>query len=78
MLELATGVALLDIDLNGRRVWPVAAALRRRGVPIVFASANAMGEHAIPGPFGDAPRFDKPVSMAAMLRALSGPTARAA
>ena len=71
-------VALLDINLCGRKVWPVALALRARGVPIVFASANAMGENAVPAALADAPRFDKPVHMAPMLRKLAELTRRAA
>jgi CheY-like chemotaxis protein len=31
-------VALLDVNLNGRRVDPVAEALRARGTPIVFTT----------------------------------------
>jgi two-component system, response regulator PdtaR len=31
--------AVLDVDLRGERVTPVAAALRRRGIPYVLASA---------------------------------------
>src|SRR5689334_20322145 len=31
--------ALLDINLNGERVFPVAYALRDQGVPFVFLSA---------------------------------------
>jgi DNA-binding response OmpR family regulator len=31
-------VALLDVNLNGKRVDPVAEAIRERGVPIVFVT----------------------------------------
>lgn len=68
--------ALLDINLNGVKVWEVAKRLHERGVPIIFASANVNGTHAIPSPFDTAPRFDKPVRMNAMLRALAEVTAR--
>ena len=64
-------IAVLDINLNGRKVWPVARALRDRGVPYVFASANAFGPDAIPADFAGAMRFDKPVRMNSMLRALA-------
>lgn len=33
--------ALLDVDLSGRDVFPVAAELQRRGVPIVFHTGHA-------------------------------------
>ena len=64
-------VAVLDINLLGKKVWPVAEALHHRRIPYVFASANAMGADAIPEPFATAPRFDKPVHIAAMLRTLA-------
>ena len=64
-------LAVLDINLCGRKVWPVAHALNERGVPFVFASANAFGANAIPAPFAAAPRFDKPVRMTSMLRKLA-------
>lgn len=35
-------VAVLDIDLRGRSSFPAARALRRRGVPVVFASGSAV------------------------------------
>ncbi len=73
-LELANEdihVAVLDINLLGHKVWPVAKALHERRVPYVFASANAMGADAIPEPFHTAPRFDKPVAMGPMLRTLA-------
>jgi CheY-like chemotaxis protein len=45
-LELASAggeidAALLDINLAGRRVFPVADALRARGVPVVFGTGYA-------------------------------------
>ena len=74
----AIDVAWLNINLCGQKVWPVAQVLTDRGIPIVFASANALGVNAVPANFADAPRFDKPVRMAAMLRTLADLTARAA
>jgi len=67
----AIHVAVLDINLLGKKVWPVAEVLQRRGVPYVFASANAFGADAVPGPLAAAPRFDKPVSINAMLKTLA-------
>ena len=31
-------VAVLDVDLKGGRVWPAAAALRAKGIGVLFAS----------------------------------------
>ncbi len=64
-------LAVLDINLLGRKVWPVAAALHQRRIPYVFASANALGEDAVPEPFAGAPRFDKPLPIGAVLRTLA-------
>ena len=63
-------VAVLDINLLGEKVWPVAEALSKRRVPYVFASANAMGADAVPEPYAAAPRFDKPIPICAMLTTL--------
>ena len=64
-------IAILDINIGCHKVWPIAETLQARGIPYVFASANAYGNDAIPEPFAEAPRFDKPVRMSAMLRTLS-------
>ena len=56
-LRLATDLeidfAVLDLNLNGERTDPVAAALRSRGVPFVFPTFNnmtsALREYAIGG-----------------------------
>jgi DNA-binding response OmpR family regulator len=56
-------VAILDINLNGETVWPIAQALRERGVPYVLASANCDDPRAIDPAFADVPRFDKPVAI---------------
>ncbi len=71
-------IAVLDINLGKHKVWPVAEALNDRGIPYVFASANAFGANAVPAPFAAAPRFDKPVRMTSMLRKLAEMTPRAA
>jgi DNA-binding NtrC family response regulator len=37
-------VAILDIDLNGLQVWPVARILESRGIPFVFHSASPLAD----------------------------------
>lgn len=49
-------VAILDINLDGRKSFPVAEILNRRGVPVVFASGY--------GRSGLEPPFDKAVVVA--------------
>ncbi len=50
--------ALLDVNLAGEPVFPVADALRARGVP--FAFATGYGENHDPR-FKDAPLLGKPI-----------------
>jgi DNA-binding response OmpR family regulator len=50
--------ALLDIRLNGELVFPVAEALRARGVPFVFSSGD--GDIGMPPQFENVPVLQKP------------------
>ena len=54
-------LAILDVNLKGESVWPVAAELRRQGTPFVLAS----GGHVEPPPaeFKDAPMIEKPFTI---------------
>lgn len=54
-------LAILDVNLKGESVWPVAAALRSKGTPFVLAS----GGHVEPPPaeFEDAPMIEKPFTI---------------
>jgi CheY-like chemotaxis protein len=60
--------AVLDINLQGEMVYPLADALARRGVPFVFATGynGAMIDQRYVG----VPRCEKPVSPAAIAKAL--------
>lgn len=60
--------AVLDINLGGERVWPVAARLRERGVPFVFVSGY--DNSLVPGDFADVPRCAKPVDKVLLARSL--------
>ena len=59
----ATGfdLAILDVNLKGESVWPVAARLREQGIPFVLAS----GGHVDPPPpeFASVPMIDKPYTI---------------
>src|SRR5690349_14722499 len=50
--------AVLDINLKGQTVYPVADALRERGVPFVFATGY--DPSAIPAAYVEVPRWEKP------------------
>ncbi len=54
-------LAILDVNLKGEAVWPVAEKLRQRGVPFVIAS----GGHVEPPPaeFAAAPMLEKPYTI---------------
>jgi PAS domain S-box-containing protein len=51
--------AVLDVNLDGEAVFPVADLLRERGVPFVFATGYA-ADMAIPARHRDIPRLPKP------------------
>jgi DNA-binding NtrC family response regulator len=53
-------VAILDINLNGASVVPLADLLEARGIPFVFVSGYG-DEELLPEHLRARPRFDKPV-----------------
>ena len=61
--------AVLDINLNGEMVFPVADALRERNVPIIFTTGYEEG--VIPARFGDIHRCEKPVTMIRLKKAVA-------
>ena len=52
--------AILDVNLNGERCFPIALALRQRGVPFVFLTGYD-DETIIPVELRPTPRLGKPV-----------------
>jgi DNA-binding response OmpR family regulator len=62
--------AVVDINLAGEMIWPVAAVLKSRGVPFVFLSAYTPLS-VIPTIFGAIPRLDKPLDGDRLLRELA-------
>ena len=52
--------ALLDIEIGRDLVWPLADALRAKGISIVFISAHC-GTDAVDQRFRDIPCLSKPV-----------------
>jgi CheY-like chemotaxis protein len=51
-------VAILDVDLNGKTITPVAEVLATRGMPFVFTTGY--GEHALPDAYRNRPILKKP------------------
>ena len=66
--------AVLDINLRGDAVYPVADALRARGVPFVFATGYE--QQAIAERYRDVATFRKPIDPSRVLRALFGASDR--
>jgi CheY-like chemotaxis protein len=60
--------AVLDINLNGEMVYPVAELLAKRGVPFVFATAYDSA--VVPAPFGSVPHCQKPMDSVKVADAL--------
>ena len=54
-------LAILDVNLKGESVWPVAKALRDKGTPFVLAT----GGHVDPPPveFKNVPTIEKPYTI---------------
>jgi len=60
--------AILDVNLKGERVYPVADVLRQRHVPFVFASGY--GGELEPRAYADVPRCIKPVDFGVLVQTL--------
>ena len=67
-LEGSIDAAVLDIDLDGEMVWPVADTLIMRHVPIVFMTGYEAG--FVPPAYAHLPRCEKPVDACAIENAL--------
>ena len=57
----ALDAAILDINIRGGHVYPVAERLRARGIP--FALASGYGDWALPEAFRNQPRLTKPFTV---------------
>lgn len=67
--ERGFDAALLDVNLAGREVFPVADLLASRSVPFIFASGY--GEAALPERFRGRPVLGKPFELDQLADALS-------
>ena len=74
--EADVDVAILDVNLNGNPVYPVAQILTARGVPFIFSTGY--GEQGLPDAYRDCPMLQKPFQMENLERALAVITANAA
>jgi CheY-like chemotaxis protein len=65
----ALDAAILDIDIAGEAVWPIARELQRRNVPFVFLSAYHQ-RNGTPASFDGIPHLPKPLERIRLLDAL--------
>ncbi|WP_347717286.1 response regulator [Sphingomonas sp.] len=67
-------LAILDVNLKGEYVWPVATDLRAKGIPFVIASGGYIDPP--PAEFAAVPMIDKPYTIdrvtPAIVEALAG------
>ena len=61
-------LAILDVNLNGKAITPVAEALSRRGVPFVFSTG--CGIHGVPDAYRKNPTLQKPFQAEALAQVL--------
>jgi CheY-like chemotaxis protein len=62
-------LAILDVNLNGQPITPVAEVLLERGLPFVFASGYDRG--GVPAAYSHFPLLQKPFQAEALARALA-------
>ena len=68
-------VALLDVSLNGKQVFPLAEFLSERGIPFAFASGY--GRAGLPESFCNRPVVPKPFQIEELSAALTSALRRA-
>ncbi len=73
-LELLAGEAdldgaVLDINLNGEKVFPVVDALAARGIPFLFATGYSGSD--VPPAYRSVARCEKPVNAGTIARVLA-------
>jgi CheY-like chemotaxis protein len=70
--DIATGgdfsAAILDVNLEGQEIFPVADILAKRAKPFVFVTGY--GERGLPGAYRDHPTLQKPFQVEQLERVL--------
>ena len=59
---------ILDVNLGGEPVFPLADRLLERGIPFLFTTGYDLS--AIPPRFNEAPRCQKPLNVAKLIQAI--------
>ncbi|MBR2118820.1 MAG: response regulator [Pseudomonadota bacterium] len=61
-------IAILDVNVNGKVITPVAEAVQMRGKPFVFATGY--GAQGLPEKFRDRPTLQKPFQIETLARTI--------
>ena len=61
--------AILDVNLDGQEIYPVADILAKRGLPFVFVTGY--GERSLPEPYRGRPALQKPFQAEQLKRMLA-------
>ncbi|MGA8970944.1 MAG: response regulator [Pseudolabrys sp.] len=61
--------AILDVNLDGQEIYPVADILAERGLPFVFVTGY--GERSLPEPYRGRPALQKPFQAEQLKRTLA-------
>ncbi len=72
--SLSFDVAILDVNLDGRRSFPIADALARRGIAFLFATGYGMA--GLPPGVTGAPVIEKPFPLRDLREALEAALGR--
>jgi CheY-like chemotaxis protein len=62
--------AILDVNLDGQEIYPVADILAARGLPFVFVTGY--GERSLPEPYRGRPALQKPFQAEQLKTTLAG------
>ena len=66
---VAFDVAILDVNLDGKEIYPVADILAQRGLPFVFVTGY--GEGSLPAKYSSRPALQKPFQSEQLSRTLA-------
>lgn len=69
LTEQPIDLAVLDVNLKGEMIFPLADELRERGVPFVFTTGYAA--EMIPAEYHDVERWEKPFVARKLVQALA-------